>query len=97
MAKIYSIEPVSFGFRPAAECSERDDAKGVYLRFRYGLIERLSVSPKADGFSVCYEAYQSFSGGGYSFSAVLNCNERPGDNDLAEVFLSILQTKLLTP
>lgn len=89
---IYPIEPVSFGFRPAAECLEQNGAEGVYLRFGPGMIERLSMPPKDGGRSVRYEMYHVFNRGGYSFSAALNPDGSPVDDGLAEVFLSVLQT-----
>lgn len=90
MAKVYSIEPVSFGFRPATECLEQDGKEGVYLRFRYGLIERLSVS-SVHRFTVCYEAHCSPNGGGYSFKSVLDRDGILGTRNSAEILLSILQ------
>ncbi len=44
MAKVYSIEPVSFGFRPTIELMGQNGKEGAYLRFRYGVIEKLSVA-----------------------------------------------------
>ncbi len=91
VVKIYPIEPVSFGFRPATEFSEQTGKEGVYLRFRYGTIEKLSTLTTPDEFSVCYEAYRTFSGDGYSFSVALKRNGNSINNGLAEVLLSILQ------
>lgn len=96
MNKNYFVEPLAFGFRPANNLRDVEKpGDRTYIRIRYSVIEKLSLTETAKGFSVLYEAFYPFDEEvGASARANFDKEWNPLHAGYAEVMLTYLARRV---